>query len=134
MVWGDAPVQDRRAAATIRRSVRDLAAFADVDVIVVCRGGGSIADLWAFCDEALCREIAVLAVPVISAVGHETDRTLIDDVAAVSCSTPTHAAEAAVPLDCTRAREAAAGHAQRLNTLGRAALASRAPTLPASPA
>ncbi|MGI8674622.1 MAG: exodeoxyribonuclease VII large subunit [Thermoleophilaceae bacterium] len=132
VVWGDAPVQDRRAAAAIRRSVRDLAAFGGVDVIVVCRGGGSIADLWAFCDEALCREIAVLAVPVISAVGHETDRTLIDDVAAVSCSTPTHAAEAAVPLECTRAREAMAAHARRLNTLGRAALASRARTLAAS--
>ena len=49
-------------------------------MIVVTRGGGSIADLWAFCDEALCRTVALLSVPVISAVGHDVDRTLIDDV------------------------------------------------------
>ncbi|MCW2989344.1 MAG: xseA, partial [Solirubrobacterales bacterium] len=62
------------------------------------------ADLWAFCDETLCRTVAMLRVPVVSAVGHERDTTLIDDVAAVACSTPTHAAEAAVPLDCGGAR------------------------------
>ena len=66
-------------------------------MIIVARGGGSLADLFAFCDEALCRTVALLRVPVISSVGHHTDRTLIDDVAAVCCSTPTHAAEAAVP-------------------------------------
>ena len=64
--------------------------------MIVARGGGSLADLFAFCDEALCRTVALLRVPVISSVGHHTDRTLIDDVAAVCCSTPTHAAEAAV--------------------------------------
>ena len=66
-------------------------------MVIVARGGGSLADLFAFCDEALCRTVALLRVPVISSVGHHTDRTLIDDVAAVCCSTPTHAAEAAVP-------------------------------------
>src|SRR5262249_22325253 len=78
-------------------------------------GGGSLADLWAFCDETLCRTVAMLRVPVVSAVGHERDSTLIDDVAAVACSTPTHAAEAAVPLDCVAARRALrrAGHAPR---------------------
>ena len=70
--------------------------------MIVARGGGSLADLFAFCDEALCRTVALLRVPVIASVGHHTDRTLIDDVAAVCCSTPTHAAEAAVPLDCAR--------------------------------
>ena len=59
------------------------------------RGGGSLADLFAFCDETLCRTVALLRVPVVASVGHHTDQTLIDDVAAVSCSTPTHAAEAA---------------------------------------
>ena len=73
-------------------------------MIVVSRGGGSLADLWAFCDETLCRTVAMLRVPVISAVGHQRDSTLIDDVAAVCCSTPTHAAEEAVPLDCVEAR------------------------------
>jgi exodeoxyribonuclease VII large subunit len=75
-----------------------------VDVIVATRGGGSRADLWAFCDESLCRTVAMLRVPVIAAVGHERDSTLIDDVAAEACSTPTHAAEAAVPLECNAAR------------------------------
>ena len=73
-------------------------------MIVVARGGGSLADLFAFCDETLCRTVALLRVPVISTVGHHTDRTLLDDVAAVACSTPTHAAETAVPVDCARAR------------------------------
>src|SRR4051794_30307217 len=105
LVWGHAPVQDRRAAPAIAAAIRELAAIGAVEAIVVTRGGGSIADLWAFCDEMLCRTVALTLVPVISAVGHEVDRTLIDDVAAVCCSTPTHAAETAVPVDCGAARE-----------------------------
>jgi exodeoxyribonuclease VII large subunit len=104
VVWAFAPVQDRHAAPTIARALQDLAARPEVEAIVVTRGGGSLADLWAFCDETLCRTVAMLRVPVVSAVGHERDTTLIDDVAAVACSTPTHAAEAAVPLDCGAAR------------------------------
>ncbi|HZO06437.1 MAG TPA: exodeoxyribonuclease VII large subunit, partial [Solirubrobacterales bacterium] len=104
VVWAFAPVQDRRAAPAITAAIQDLAARPEIEAIVVTRGGGSLADLWAFCDETLCRTVAMLRVPVISAVGHERDSTLIDDVAAVSCSTPTHAAEAAVPLDCLAAR------------------------------
>ena len=103
IVWADAPVQDRRAAGRITAALRGLAERPEVEVAVVCRGGGSLADLWAFCDESLCRTVAMLRLPVISAVGHESDRTLIDDVAAVSCSTPTHAAEALVPIDVNRA-------------------------------
>ena len=104
VVWAFAPVQDRRAAPAITASIQGLAAQPEVEAIVVTRGGGSLADLWAFCDETLCRTVALLRVPVISAIGHERDSTLIDDVAAVACSTPTHAAEAAVPLDCAEAR------------------------------
>jgi exodeoxyribonuclease VII large subunit len=104
VVWAFAPVQDRRAAPAIGEAIRDLAARPEVEAIVVTRGGGSLADLWAFCDETLCRTVAMLRVPVISAVGHERDSTLIDDVAAVACSTPTHAADAVVPLDCVEAR------------------------------
>ncbi len=104
VVWAFAPVQDRHAAPAIATAIQDLAAQPRVEAIVVTRGGGSLADLWAFCDETLCRTVALLRVPVISAVGHERDSTLIDDVAAVACSTPTHAAEAAVPLDCSVAR------------------------------
>jgi exodeoxyribonuclease VII large subunit len=104
VVWAFAPVQDRRAAPAIAGAIQDLAARPEIEAIVVTRGGGSLADLWAFCDETLCRTVALLRVPVVSAVGHERDSTLIDDVAAVACSTPTHAAEAAVPLDCLVAR------------------------------
>ncbi len=71
---------------------------------MVCRGGGSLTDLWAFCDETLCRTVALLRLPVISAVGHESDRTLIDDVSAACCSTPTHAANALVQVDVNTAR------------------------------
>jgi exodeoxyribonuclease VII large subunit len=104
VVWAFAPVQDRHAAPAIARALQDLAARPEIEAIVVTRGGGSLADLWAFCDETLCRTVAMLRVPVVSAVGHERDSTLIDDVAAIACSTPTHAADAAVPLDCRLAR------------------------------
>jgi exodeoxyribonuclease VII large subunit len=147
VVWAFAPVQDRHAAPRITQALQDLAACEEIDVIVVARGGGSLADMFAFCDENLCRTVALLRVPVIASVGHHTDRTLIDDVAAVSCSTPTHAAEAAVPVDCAAARgqlqSAAArlgrearrvavarvevhGRAVRLDRLGRRALVDRA--------
>ena len=116
VVWAFAPVQDRHAAPAIAAAIQDLAARPEVEAIVVTRGGGSLADLWAFCDETLCRTVAMLRVPVISAIGHERDSTLIDDVAAVACSTPTHAAEAAVPLDCVRGPPRA--RARRLRRCG----------------
>jgi exodeoxyribonuclease VII large subunit len=131
IVWGYAPVQDRRAAPAITRAIQDLAALGDVETIVVTRGGGSIADLWAFCDETLCRTVALLPVPVVSAVGHHVDRTLIDDVAAVCCSTPTHAAEAAVRVDCLAARAWLAQSASRMDGRGRAAVLDRARALAA---
>src|SRR3954454_11919321 len=92
VVWAFAPVQDRRAAPAIAAAIQDLAARPEGETILVMRGGGSIADLWAFCDEPLCRTVVMLRVPVVSAIGHERDSTLIDDVAAFACSTPTHAA------------------------------------------
>jgi len=125
VVWAFAPVQDRHAAPTIGRALQDLAARPEVEAIVVTRGGGSLADLWAFCDETLCRTVAMLRVPVISAVGHERDSTLIDDVAAVACSTPTHAAEAAVPLDCIAARESLERCALALRRAGEGAIGTR---------
>ena len=126
VVWGFAPVQDRRAAPAIAAAIQDLAARPEVEAIVVTRGGGSLADLWAFCDEPLCRTVALLRVPVVSAVGHERDSTLIDDVAAVACSTPTHAAEAAVPLDCDVARADLRRGAARLRRAGEGAVGARA--------
>ncbi len=129
LVWAFAPVQDRHAAPAIARALSDLAAVADVDVAIVARGGGSLTDLLCFCDETLCRTVALLGVPVIASVGHHTDRTLLDDVAAVSCSTPTHAAEAAVLVDCTHARATQAAAATRLRAHATRAVLSRARTL-----
>jgi len=126
LLWGFAPVQDRHAAPAIVRALGDLAAVGGVDVVVVARGGGSLADLLCFCDETLCRTVALLGVPVIASVGHHTDRTLLDDVAAVSCSTPTHAAEAAVGVDCARARAEVCAAAARLRDQGRRAVLGRA--------
>jgi len=125
IVWAFAPVQDRRAAPAIGAAIQELAAAPAIEAIVVTRGGGSLADLWAFCDETLCRTVAMLRVPVISAVGHERDSTLIDDVAAVACSTPTHAAEAAVPLDCLAARTALTRAAAALQRVGEGAVEAR---------
>ena len=129
VVWAFAPVQDRHAAPAVTRALQDLAACDEVEVVIVARGGGSLADLFAFCDETLCRTVALLRVPVIASVGHHADRTLIDDVAAVSCSTPTHAAEAAVPVDCVDARAQLHGLAARLERQGRRAIVERARTL-----
>src|SRR3954463_10204247 len=131
VVWAFAPVQDRHAAPRITQALQDLAACEQVEVVVVARGGGSLMDLFAFCDETLCRTVSMLRVPVIASVGHHTDRTLIDDVAAVSCSTPTHAAEAAVPVHCAEARERLHALGARLQAQGRRAVLERARSLAA---
>jgi exodeoxyribonuclease VII large subunit len=131
VVWAFAPVQDRHAAPAITRALQDLAAVGEVDVTIVARGGGSLADLLCFCDETLCRTVALLGTPVIASVGHHTDRTLLDDVAAVSCSTPTHAAQEAVGVDCIHARAQLGGAAARLRDHGRRAVLGRARALAA---
>ncbi len=125
VVWAFAPVQDRRAAPAIASALQELAARPEVEAILVTRGGGSLADLWAFCDETLCRTVAMLRVPVVSAVGHDRDSTLIDDVAAVACSTPTHAPEALVPLDCNAARAELRRRVAALRRVGDRAVGSR---------
>ncbi len=126
LILAHPPVQGKAAAPRIATALRDLAAVPEVEAIIVSRGGGSLTDLWCFCDEALCRTVALLRVPVISAVGHEIDRTLIDDVSAVACSTPTHAAEAAVGLDVAVARGELEAQATRLGRFGRRAVGERA--------
>ncbi len=90
-----AQVQGEGAAATIVRGIETLNKVG-VDVMIVGRGGGSIEDLWAFNEEPVARAIAASKVPVISAVGHETDFTIADFVADVRAPTPTGAAEMAL--------------------------------------
>ncbi len=90
-------VQGEKSSKGIVAGLRYLNALADIDVIIIGRGGGSIEDLWAFNKEEVAREIYASHVPVISAVGHETDVTICDFVADKRASTPSVAAEMAVP-------------------------------------
>ena len=91
-----AQVQGDGAAESIVKGI-ELLNERGVDVIIVGRGGGSIEDLWAFNEEKVARAIAASKVPIISAVGHETDTTIADMVADVRAPTPTAAAELALP-------------------------------------
>lgn len=102
MLW-PVRVQGDTSAAEVTAAVRGFNAvpldgpLPRPEVLIVARGGGSLEDLWGFNDEALCRAVAESKIPVISAVGHETDWTLVDLVADARAPTPTKAAEWAVP-------------------------------------
>ena len=125
LVIRPARVQGEGAAIEVAQGLRQIGRVPGVDVVIVGRGGGSIEDLWAFNEEIVARAIAKSPVPVIAAVGHETDVTIADFVADVRAPTPSAAAELVVSrkdeffgrIDrlSDRLRAAARGRVQRLS-------------------
>jgi exodeoxyribonuclease VII large subunit len=113
VVFHEVPVSGPGAAETIGAALRDLDARPEVEVVVLARGGGDAPQLLPFSDEDLCRAICATRVPVVSAIGHEGDRPLCDEVADLRCGTPSLAAAAVVP-------DRAALHAELAALLARA--------------
>ncbi|MCQ1985459.1 exodeoxyribonuclease VII large subunit [Arthrobacter sp. zg-Y844] len=113
-------VQGVNAVAEVSRALAELDAMPEVDVIIIARGGGSLEDLLAFSHEDLVRAVSAAQTPVVSAIGHEADRPLLDDVADLRASTPTDAAKRVVPdvgEELARIRQSRQQLRRVLNTL-----------------
>jgi exodeoxyribonuclease VII large subunit len=129
LVW-PCVVQGDSAAGQVCAAIRGFNAIAPggpvprPDVLIVARGGGSVEDLWAFNDETLARTVAEGTIPLISAVGHETDTTLIDFVSDRRAPTPTAAAEMATPV-LAELRALVSDYDRRLNNCGGRAVEER---------
>jgi exodeoxyribonuclease VII large subunit len=91
------PVQGKGAATQIVKAINQAGSRAECDVLIICRGGGSIEDLCQFNEETVARAIAACRIPTVSGIGHETDFTIADFVADLRAATPTAAAELATP-------------------------------------
>ncbi len=109
-------VQGEKAASEIVQAFRALNSLDDIDVAIVARGGGSLEDLWSFNEEVVARAIFASNVPVISAIGHETDTTIADLVADVRAPTPSAAAEIVAPAVADLAGDVA-GFAARIDEI-----------------
>ena len=118
------PVQGEGAGARIAAAIVAASARRECDVLIVCRGGGSIEDLWAFNEETLARAILACAIPVVTGIGHETDFTIADFVADARAPTPTAAAALASPAGEELSRSLRQ-QAQRLLRVTRRALEGR---------
>ncbi len=125
LVWPVA-VQGEKCAPEVTAAIRAFSALEPgspiprPDVLIVARGGGSLEDLWGFNDEAVVRAAAECTIPLISAVGHETDTTLIDHAADLRAPTPTAAAELAVPVRSELVATLADLAARRVRAMSRA--------------
>jgi exodeoxyribonuclease VII large subunit len=119
IVW-PVRVQGETAAAEVAAAINGFNAMAEKpDLLIVARGGGSLEDLWPFNDEMIVRAVAASAIPVISAIGHETDTTLIDHVADWRAPTPTAAAERAVPVRADLLEQVASLRARQRRAMAR---------------